>query len=294
MSRKAKHNPGGSLLWLVAGAAGVYVLYQMMKPSEASAAEPASDTSTTPPEGGAGLVEDSTGLKIIDAIPDFTSTVPATPSGTAEPLTPAPEVVPSTTTTGGGTTTTGGGSGGSQGGGRRPIPRFEPQGGGSGSSGWVSQAQIYVPPAIQGLVSSVRSAKNDPTAVSLMARSFGIPKYDEFAVFVTRASGMSSVDRGKAAKVLIALVKNTSMTQADQSLADSRLRTLAAVEWAAVNQSKPDMSRLKYLYDRTNSTIKYDPVKLAKAANSQTTGGSGNTGSGTRVQLAYTPGGRGR
>jgi hypothetical protein len=143
-------------------------------------------------------------------------------------------------------------------------------------------------------VTITRSGKNENSKVTGFARAIGIPKPDEFAVFITRASGITSAEREKAAKVLIALAKSSSMTPADQRLADSRLRTLAAVEWSATNQAKPDLSRMKYLYDRTNKTIQYDPVKLAKAANSQTTGGSGNTGSGTRVQLAYTPGGRGR
>jgi hypothetical protein len=283
MSRKAKHNPGRSLLWLVAGAAGVYVLYQMMKPTEASAAEPSSEDMTTPPAGSQGLIEGG-GMDVLTPILDALPGVPATPSGTAEPLPPAPEVAGSptgggtTTTTGGGTTTTTGG--GNQGGGRRPTPRFQPRGG-SASADWVAQAQIYVPETLKTLVISVRDTKSDRGKITSAAWALTIPKHDEFAVFVTRASTMSSEDRAKAAAVLIALSKSSSMTAADQRLADSRMRTLAAIEWAAINRAKPDIARMKYLYDRTNASIQYDPIKLAKAAkDSQTSSGSKTTGGG--------------
>lgn len=68
--RRAKHNPGMSWLWLLAGAAGAYALYKMAQPSEAEAAEPS--PAEPSPEGSSALVESGAGVDL-SSVPSTTT-----------------------------------------------------------------------------------------------------------------------------------------------------------------------------------------------------------------------------
>jgi hypothetical protein len=271
--RKAKKNPGMSWMWLAAGAAGAYVLYTVLKKpeegSEPSDALPAPGASV--PEGGAGFAEGG-GLAPMMPIPEPSLDIPPAPEGGAGgaagasvPM-PTPETAPSPTPPPPAATGPGG----------RNVPKFKPSPQSTQQSApsrpstgnWVTRANIYVPDTMLGLVREVRKAQKTAKQMESLALGLRIPKHESVATFVVRAVALSSDQRSVAASMLMALSK-AEKNASERAQIDSRLRLIAAAELIALRENagqepRIDLSKMRYLYDRDNKKLKYDPVALAQ------------------------------
>jgi hypothetical protein len=119
-----------------------------------------------------------------------------------------------------------------------------------------------------GLVREVRKAQKSAKQMESLALGLRIPKHESVATFVVRAVALSSDQRSVAASVLMALSK-AEKNAAERAQIDSRLRLIAAAELIALRENagqepRIDLSKMRYLYDRDNKALKYDPVALAQ------------------------------
>ena len=247
------------------------LLAQQYLPAEEAAA----------PSGAAGFAE---GGGVAPTLPAPSTEIPPTPEGGAGgaagasvPMT-TPETAPSPTPPPPAATGPGG----------RTVPKFKPSPQSAPSrpspGNWVSRANIYVPDTMLGLVREVRKATKTAKQMESLARGLQVPKPEAVAAFVVRAVALSSDQRSVAASMLMALSK-AERNAAERAQIDSRLRLIAAAELIALRENagqepRIDLSKMRYLYDRDNKALKYDPAALAQGTGTaQARPGSSRTGS---------------
>jgi hypothetical protein len=221
---------------------------------------------TAPPPSSAGFAEGG-GLAPMMPIPEPSLEIPPAPEGGAGgaagasvPM-PTPETAPSPTPPPPAAVGVGG----------RTVPKFKPSPQSTPSrpstGNWVTRANIYVPDTMLGLVREVRKAQKSAKQMESLALGLRIPKHESVATFVVRAVALSSAQRSAAADVLMALLQSEK-NSSERAQIDSRLRLIAAAELIALRDDRyltgADLSKMRYLYDRDNKKLKYDPVALAQ------------------------------
>lgn len=233
---------------------------------------------TAAPSGAAGFAE---GGGVAPTLPAPSTEIPPAPEGGAvgaggpSVTMPVPESTPTPTTPP--PAATGPGKGGVT---FKPSPQSAPSRPSTGN--WVTQANLYVPDTILGVVREVRKAQKTAKQMENLARGLALPKPDAVAPFVVRAAALSSEQRARIANVLSALMQ-AEKNEAERKQIDSRLRLLAAAELLALRQSagqepRIDLGKMLFLYDNENKSLKYDPVKLlGSAGTSQARPGSSKT-----------------
>jgi hypothetical protein len=225
---------------------------------------------TAPPPSSAGFAEGG-GLAPMMPIPEPSLEIPPAPEGGAGgaagasvPM-PTPETAPSPTLPPPAAP------------GARNVPKFKPSPQSAPQSppsrpstgNWVTRANIYVPDTMLGLVREVRKAQKTAKQMESLALGLRIPKHESVATFVVRAVALSSDQRSVAASVLMALSK-AEKNASERAQIDSRLRLIAAAELIALRDDRyltgADLSKMRYLYDRDNKALKYDPLTLSQSS----------------------------